>query len=204
MMAMPVAKHHFSDSTVDDGREQLADNVAKMVEALQPTYRQDKALELGQRLAAARRRHIELDEKKLELPDKNHVATSIFDDAMDHEYDREWAIRQSLSFERAESSAEAAIQISECLVALELIWDQFPSERETFDVRKDYRRLNRLLFSVLYFLRQEAGDELGDCIQDSLRDPWLSAEEATAQHEMLIEKQELKRQARTVRTRAAR
>lgn len=203
-MTMPLATHQFSDSTVADDREQLAANVAKMVEALQPAYLQDKALELGQRLAAARQRHIELDEKKSELPDRKHVASSIFDDAMNHEYDREWALRQYLSFERAESSAGAAIQISECLVALDSIWDQFPRESETFDVKQDHRRLNRLLFSVLRFLKQEAADELGECIEDSFRDPWLSAEEATAQHEMLLEKHELKRQARIARKSNAR
>ena len=203
-MTMPFAAHQFSNSTVTDDREQLVINVTKMVEALHPSHAHDTALELGRRLAAARRRHNELDEKKLELPDKNHVASSIFDDTMDHQYDRECALRQFLSFERAESCAGAAIQISECIVALDMIWDQFPSESETFDVRQDHRRLNRLLFSVLRYLRQEAADELDECIEDSFRDPWLSAEEATAQHEMWLEKHELARQARIARKNAAR
>ncbi|WEO64804.1 hypothetical protein [Rhizobium rhizogenes] len=203
-MTMPFATHQFSDSTVANDREQLVANVAKMVEALHPPHGHDQALELGRRLAAARQRHNELDEKSLELPDRSHVASSIFDDAMHHEYDRECALRQFLSFERAESCAGAAIQVAECLVSLDMIWDQFPSESETFDVKQDYRRLNRLLFSVLRFLRQVAAQELGDCIDDTFRDPWLSAEEAIAEHEMWLEKHELERRARIARKNASR
>ena len=203
-MTIPFANHQFSNSTVTDDREQLVANVAKMVEALQLTYRQDKVIELGQRLAAARRRHNELDEKSLDLPDSNRWASSIFDDAMNHEYDREWTLRQSLSFERAESCAGAAIQVAECLIALDSIWDQFPSESETFTVKQDYRRLNRLLFSVLRFLKQEAAPELVGCIEDRFCDPWLSAEEAVAQRETWLEKHEAERQARIVQRSAAR
>jgi hypothetical protein len=132
------------------------------------------------------------------------VASSIFDEAMHHEYDRECALRQFLSFERAESCAGAAIQVAECLVALDMIWDQFPSESETFDVKQDYRRLNRLLFSVLRFLREVAAHELDGCIDDTFRDPWLSAEEAIAEHEMWLEKHELERKARIARKNASR
>ena len=158
----------------------------------------------NRRLAAARRRHNELDEKSLDLPDSNRWASSIFDDAMNHEYDREWALRQSLSFERAESCAGAAIQVAECLIALDSIWGQFPSENETFAVKQDYRRLNRLLFSVLRFLKQEAASELDGCIDDTFRDPWLPAEDAIERHETWLKMHEATRQARIVQRSAAR
>ena len=70
-MTMPVTTHQFSTSKATDDSEQLIANVTKMVEALHPVHAHEKALELGRRLAAARRRHNELDENSLDLPNSN-------------------------------------------------------------------------------------------------------------------------------------
>lgn len=112
----------------------------------------DKVLQLAEAIAAGVQKQMDYEKASFELPKDRFAHKSRLEDARMHEYDRELATRQLLSFEPAKSITGAAIQIAESLSALDLIWDQVPREAIGFETRQDYRRLIRLLFSVRDFL----------------------------------------------------
>ncbi len=88
----------------------------------------DKVLQLAEAIAAGVQKQMDYEKASFELPKDRFAHKGRLEDARMHEYDRELATRQLLSFEPAKSITGAAIQIAESLSALDLIWDQVPRE----------------------------------------------------------------------------
>ena len=136
---------------------------------------------------------------RTDLPQCEYVERRIFDDAIMHEYDRELALRQLVSFEPAKSLESATIQLAEGLIALDLVWDQFPSDEQNVAVLRDYRRLKRLMHSVFNFLRLQADEQLEQCWETPMGNPWTPAEEAVKRHRKVCADIEVERLARLSR-----
>lgn len=188
--------NNFTMSSIAADRERLALNFSKIVNG---SNRDDAAFELGRQLKVSKKRYNYLDELSFEQAKDEHVAKRICDEAGKHEYDRELALRQLISFEPATSVEGALVQVAESISALDLIWDQFPKENEEFVVLQDYRRLQRLLFSVLRFLRSQSIQDVDDHCNGLGLDPWIEAEEAIDRHRAVCENHERERLARIER-----
>jgi len=106
----------------------------------------------------------------------------IYERAGRHEYDRDQALRQMLSLERATSLEGAAMQIAEAISSFALIWDQFPEKSETYQIRQDCRRLNRLLFSALSVMQSQSASQLLPFIVVPKGSPWNLPEEDVERH----------------------
>ncbi|MGP4671819.1 hypothetical protein ACSV5N_07625 [Agrobacterium salinitolerans] len=135
----------------------------------------DKVLQLAEAIAAGVQKQMDYEKASFELPKDRFTHKGRLEDARMHEYDRELATRQLLSFEPAKSITGAAIQIEESLSALDLIWDQVPHEAIGFETRQDYRRLTRLLFSVRDFLLSQT-DSVPDHFKRMPGNPWVPVE----------------------------
>jgi len=142
----------------------------------------DKVLELAQAIVAGVKKQIDYEKASFALPKDRFVHKGRLEDARMHEYDRELATRQLLSFEPAKSITGAAIQIAESLSALDLIWDQVPREAIGFETRQDYRRLTRLLFSVRDFLLSQT-DSVPDHFKRMPGNPWVPVEVAAQKYQ---------------------
>jgi hypothetical protein len=138
----------------------------------------DKVLQLAEAIAAGVQKQMDYEKASFELPKDRFAHKSRLEDARMHEYDRELATRQLLSFEPAKSITGAAIQIEESLSALDLIWDQVPREAIGFETRQDYRRLTRLLFSVRDFLLAQT-DLVPEHFKRMPGNPWVPVDVAT-------------------------
>lgn len=132
----------------------------------------DKVLQLAEAIAAGVQKQMDYEKASFELPNDRFAHKGRLEDARMHEYDRELATRQLLSFEPAKSISGAAIQIEESLSALDLIWDQVPREAIGFETRQDYRRLIRLLFSVRDFLLAQT-DSVPEHFRRMPGNPWV-------------------------------
>ncbi len=142
----------------------------------------DNVLELAKAIAASVKKQMDYEKASFELPEARFILKGMLEDARMHEYDRELATKQLLSFEPAKSITGAAIQIEESLSALDLIWDQVPREAIGFETRQDYRRLTRLLFSVRDFLLSQT-DSVPDHFKRMPGNPWVPVEVAAQKYQ---------------------
>lgn len=192
-----TASSHSTTSTILATQERLARSFATIVDPTE--QRDDQALTLDKQIKASQRRYNEFDELSFELRKDEYAAKCIYEDAGKDEYDKELALRQLVSFEQAVSIEGALVQVAESITALDLIWDQFPQEGASFCVLQDYRRLSRLLFSVLRFLKSESSGNMDEFCEHLGRDPWVSAEEAVSKHRTIVQEIEAERLARMQR-----
>ncbi len=142
----------------------------------------DKVLQLAEAIVAGVQRQMDYEKASFALPKERFAQKGMIEDARMHEYDRELATRQLLSFEPAKSIPGAAIQIQESLSALDLIWDQVPCEAIGFETRQDYRRLIRLLFSVRDFLLSQT-DSVPDHFKRMPGNPWVPVDVAAQNYQ---------------------
>ncbi|UXT64153.1 hypothetical protein FY133_00615 [Agrobacterium tumefaciens] len=142
----------------------------------------DNVLELAKAIAAGVKKQMDYEKASFELPEARFMLKEMLEDARMHEYDRELATKQLLSFEPAKSIPGAAIQIEESLSALDLIWDQVPREAIGFETRQDYRRLIRLLFSVRDFLLAQT-DSVPEHFKRMPGNPWVPVEVAAQNYQ---------------------
>ncbi|QXC50889.1 hypothetical protein KHC17_10115 [Agrobacterium salinitolerans] len=142
----------------------------------------DKVLQLAEAIAAGVQKQMDYEKASFELPKDRFAHKGRLEDARMHEYDRELATRQLLSFEPAKSISGAAIQIEEGLSALDLIWDQVPSDAIGFETRQDYRRLIRLLFSVRDFLLAQT-DSVPEHFKRMPGNPWVPVDVAAKNYQ---------------------
>ncbi|MCZ7498885.1 hypothetical protein [Agrobacterium sp. ST15.13.015] len=142
----------------------------------------DKVLQLAEAIAAGVQKQMDYEKASFELPKDRFAHKGRLEDARMHEYDRELATRQLLSFEPAKSITGAAIQIAESLSALDLMWDQVPREAIGFETRQDYRRLTRLLFSVRDFLLAQT-DLVPEHFKRMPGNPWVPVDVAAQDYQ---------------------
>lgn len=111
-----------------------ADPVVQIGRQLGDAYREDEANQIAE--AAARR----AKDGSRECYAKNRQS---------HSWDCVEALRAMLSHRQATTLEGAAIQIAGATTIVDMIWDQFPEENETYQIKQDFRALVRLLYSAL-------------------------------------------------------
>lgn len=153
-----------------------------IIDPAAPATAIDEVVTLGIRLNATRLLEAELEQKEFDAIRANeYVGSCCLDRALCHASDEGDALRSMLAYARSTTMVGAGIQINEALILADLILDRIPSEARTGPVKRDARRLSRILYSVLDFINSVADPKLenviGELLQPNLN-PWMPVEVA--------------------------
>lgn len=109
---------------------------------------------------------------------------SAWEDAAAVEDDRIYALRDMLSLHVATSLEGVAIHLAEALTRIDFVRDQFPEVSESYQIKQDFRALNRLVYSALAFIDEQASTKLQQNVTDTFGSkhlsPWTPVEEMLA------------------------
>lgn len=135
----------------------------------------DEVLALAARLGAAMRREEDLQVRASAAKRaKKLSAETYLDHAAEHSTDEIYALRDMIASVKATSLAGAAIQVAEALARVDMVWDQFPQEAETYRIKQDVRVINRLLYSVLDLVDGLAERKLAEIVTPEFGSPYLN------------------------------
>lgn len=135
----------------------------------------DELLALGIRLGAAIREEENLQSRSgAARRAKKLSAETYLDHAAEHVSDEVYALRDMIASVKATSLAGAAVQLAEALARVDMVWDQFPQEAETYRIKQDVRVINRLLYSVLDLVDGLAERKLAEIVTPDFGSPYLN------------------------------
>lgn len=141
----------------------------------------DKVLILATRLADTLKAEAAFERKSMESRHaRNFAASTYFESAFAHSGDADEAIREAIAFEKAKTAAGTAVQITMALSRVEAIKDYYSAEEEMpYHLQKEFRLVNRLLFSALDMLAAKPDvAKLIAAIGSPWLNPWNAAQEA--------------------------
>ena len=172
---------HQGDRTLADDQALVAANLAKMLASTED--RRDPVLEYGRQLGASIKRYNDLDEKNFAARrERRDRDETMFKHAREHEYDRENALRAIIATMKASSLEGVAVQLAEAITLTGFLEDSFPEEEETFQVKENFRGLNRLLYSALAFVDETSSQKLSSFMEYPWGDPWTTPEDENARY----------------------
>jgi hypothetical protein len=136
----------------------------------------DEVLALAERLGKAFRRDEELQRKSSAAvrAKGDSCAHTYLENAENDASDEVAAIRFMLAMTKATTPAGAAMQLAEALTLVDLVRDAIPADATTFVVKRDVRLLNRLIYSALAVLEEQAGRKVVDVVTPGYANPHMN------------------------------
>lgn len=145
----------------------------------------DIVVQIGRQIGDAYRKEDELQVTEFRARQENDHRRAIYAESRcQHEWDRIDTLRAALACYRATSTEGAAIQIAEALTLVDLIWDQYPRDEESYEVKNQFRTLNRLLYSAFAAIDavtpQKTATLIGHLEDSAWRSPFVEVDDALA------------------------
>lgn len=131
-------------------------------------------VDLARRLGAVYLLEEALEVRTFNIQDGQVAKRGSLQRGIDHLGDEAYILRDMISVQPATSLEDAAIQVAEAVNVLDIIHDQFPEDHESYQIKRDFRALARLLHSVFTLINSKAADKVENIVTPSYGAPYTS------------------------------